>query len=142
MGEGPFADPKSAQKLQVLSINHNGKKLKVRTNSISSPNSTLGINQNFTNFTSYLANCNKKTKIDTKEFFALSKNFLESVDNIKFMGNLKNKLVNFVSESKRLVDLVNNKNFIEVKKFVDKCSLLFKGPSGVRHVDFIAYKDD
>ena len=58
------------------------------------------------------------------------------------MGNLKNKLVNFVSESKKLVDLVNNKNFIEVKKFVDKCSLLFKGPSGVRHVDFIAYKDD
>ena len=100
------------------------------------------LNQNFINFTSYLANCNKKTKIDTKEFFALSKKFLESVDNIKFMGNLKNKLVNFVSESKKLVDLVNNKNFIEVKKFVDKCSLLFKGPSGVRHVDFIAYKDD
>ena len=36
--------------LQVLSVNHNGKKLKVRTNSISSPDSTLGINQHFTNF--------------------------------------------------------------------------------------------
>ena len=36
--------------LQVLSINHNGKKLKLKTNSISSPNTTLGVNQHFTNF--------------------------------------------------------------------------------------------
>ena len=50
--------------------------------------------------------------------------------------------VNLGFFSKTQVDLVNNKNFIEVRKFVDKCSLLFKGPSGVRHVDFIAYKDD
>jgi|7_EtaG_2_1085326.scaffolds.fasta_scaffold04584_2 hypothetical protein len=36
--------------LQVLSINKDGKKLKLKTNSVSSPDSVLGINENFVNF--------------------------------------------------------------------------------------------
>ena len=100
------------------------------------------LNQNFSNFTSYLANCNKKTNIKTKDFFDLSQKILESINNIKFIDELKNKLVNFISESRKLVDLVNNKNLDEIKSYVEKCSLLFKGPCGVRHVDFIAYKDN
>tara|TARA_R110002051_G_scaffold160012_2_gene231469 strand:- start:7426 stop:9762 length:2337 start_codon:yes stop_codon:yes gene_type:complete len=36
--------------LQALSINRNGKKLKLKTNSVSSPDSILSINENFVNF--------------------------------------------------------------------------------------------
>ena len=53
----------------------------------------------------------------------------------------KKKLVDFILESRKLVDLVNDENFDKVKKFVEECSLLFKGPCGVRHVDFIAHKE-
>jgi 2-polyprenyl-3-methyl-5-hydroxy-6-metoxy-1,4-benzoquinol methylase len=100
------------------------------------------LNANFSNYISYLSNCNKETKINTKDFSYMSEKMLESIDKIKFIEQLKNKLTNFILESKKLINLVNSTNIDEVKNFVEKCSILFKGPSGIRHVDFIAYKED
>ena len=57
-------------------------------------------------------------------------------------GEWVNKFVNFISESRQLIELANNGNREEVKKFINNCSLLFKGPCGIRHMDFVAYKDD
>ena len=73
----------------------------------------------------------KKIKIITEEFFDLFQKVLESINNVKFVENLKKKLVNFILEPRKLVDLLNGGNFDEVKKFVEKCSLLIKGPYGV-----------
>ena len=44
--------------------------------------------------------------------------------------------------SKKFIDIVNKGNIEEAKKFVDNSSFLFKGPCGIRHIDFVAYKDD
>ena len=100
------------------------------------------LKDNFDKLASYLANCNKKTKIETKEFFELSDDILNSIDNVKFINNLKDKFKNFIHESKELIEIVNNKNLDDVGSYIKKCSMLFKGPCGVRHVDFIAYKGD
>ena len=100
------------------------------------------LKDNFDKLASYLANCNKKTKIETKEFFELSDDILNSIDNVKFINNLKDKFKNFIHESKKLIEIVNNKNLDDVGSYIKKCSMLFKGPCGVRHVDFIAYKGD
>ena len=100
------------------------------------------LKDNFDKLASYLANCNKKTKIETKEFFELSDEILNSIDNVKFINNLKDKFKNFIHESKELIEIVNNKNLDDVGSHIKKCSMLFKGPCGVRHVDFIAYKGD
>ena len=68
------------------------------------------LKDNFDKLASYLANCNKKTKIETKEFFELSDDILNSIDNVKFINNLKDKFKNFIHESKELIEIVNNKN--------------------------------
>lgn len=96
----------------------------------------------FDKLTSYVANCNTKTKIETKQFFELSDDILNSIENIKFVNNLKEKFKNFILESQKLIEIVNSKNLNDVSSYLKKCSLLFKGPCGVRHVDFIAYKGD
>ena len=99
------------------------------------------LSENFAKLTSYVANCNKQTKIDTKEFFLISDNLIKEIENLGFINNLKNKLKVFVAESKQLIELVNNKKIKDVENFINNCSTLFKGPCGVRHVDFIAYKN-
>ena len=98
------------------------------------------LNSHFSKFASYVANCNTKTKIETKEFFELSDDILNSIDNVKFINNLKDKFKSFILESKQLVEIVNSKNLSDVDDYIKKCSILFKGPCGVRHVDFIAHK--
>ena len=67
---------------------------------------------------------------------------LNSIDNVKFINNLKDKFKNFILESKQLVEIVNNKNLSDVDDYIKKCSILFKGPCGIRHVDFIAHKEE
>ena len=100
------------------------------------------LNEKFNNLTNYMANCNKNTKVDTKEFFNFSENLLESIKTLKFLEDQKIKLVKFINESKELIELVNKGNFNDVKNYVNSCSLLFKGPVGIRHVDFIAHKEE
>jgi len=101
-----------------------------------------GLNKSFSNLTSYVANCNKKTQINSKDFNDLSAELTDSINSINFVGELKNKFIGFISESKNFIDVVNSGNIEDAKKFVDNSSFLFKGPCGIRHIDFIAYKED
>ena len=73
----------------------------------------------------------KKTELETLQTFR------KEIPSIYF----NHLLVDFILESRKFVDLVNDGNFDKVKKFVEKSPLLFKGPCGVRHVDFIAHKE-
>ena len=99
------------------------------------------LNQSFTQLTSYVANCNKQTDINSKDFNDLSESLVNCLNNVNFISDLKNKFIDFISESKKFIEIVNNGNINEAKKFVDNSSFLFKGPCGIRHIDFIAYKE-
>ena len=72
----------------------------------------------------------------------MSDDVLNSIENVAFINNLKNKFKKFILESKQLIEIVNTKDLNEVENYIKKCSILFKGPCGVRHVDFIAHKDE
>jgi len=100
------------------------------------------LNKTFSELTTYVANCNMQTQISSNDFNNLSAALTDSVKDINFIGDLKNKFINFISESKKFIDIVNNGNIDEVKKFVENSSFLFKGPCGIRHIDFVAYKED
>jgi len=100
------------------------------------------LNENYDKFASYVANCNFKTNIETDKFFELSQDVVDSLNKIKFIEKLRSKFLEFVEESKNYIDLVNKNDFKNVKKFVDEAKLLFRGPAGIRHVDFIAYKEE
>lgn len=100
------------------------------------------LNKNFNTLSSYMANCNVKTRIETYEFFDFSDALLNSLNNANFTNKLKYKIIDFINESKNFIKLVNDGNFEDVKKFLDNKKYLFKGPVGIRHVDFIAYKEN
>ena len=100
------------------------------------------LNEKYDEFASYVANCNFKTNIETDKFFELSQDVVDSLNKIKFIEKLRSKFLEFVEESKNYIDLVNKNDFKNVKKFVDETKLLFRGPAGIRHVDFIAYKEE
>ena len=100
------------------------------------------LNKTFGELTSYVANCNRQTQINSKEFNDLSGALTDSINDINFIGNLKNKFIDFISESKKFIDIVNNGDIDEAKKFVDTSSFLFRGPCGIRHIDFVAYKEN
>ena len=89
-----------------------------------------------------MANCNVKTRIETYKFFNFSDDLLNSLNNASFTNKLKYKIIDFINESKNFIKLVNDGNFEDVKKFLDNKKYLFKGPVGIRHVDFIAYKEN
>ncbi len=106
------------------------------------------INKDLTNFaktfeqlTTYVADCNRKTIFKDKVYNNLSKEFINELNKISFLKSLNTKIVNFVKESNEIVKITNNGSLKDIKKFVDNCKFIFKGPYGVRHVDFVAYKE-
>ena len=100
--------------------------------------------KNFSNslssLSSYVANCNVKTKINYRKFrfkaFRLSLE-INKLNNFKIF-NKKAKI--FLEESVKFINLVQKSDLASVKKFIKNSKYLFKGACGVRHVDFIAYK--
>ena len=47
-------------------------------------------------------------------------------------------------KTKFIAEICSNHNgkLSRCLKFVDEAKLLFRGPAGIRHVDFIAYKEE
>ena len=89
---------------------------------------------------SYIANCNTKTKIEYNKFrfkaFRLSSE-IKKLNNFKIFNK---KAEIFLKESVKFINLVQKSNLSSVKKFIKNSKYLFKGACGIRHVDFIAYK--
>lgn len=92
------------------------------------------------NLSSYVANCNTKTKIDYNNFklkaFRLSSD-IKKLNNFKIFNK---KAGIFLEEAVNFVNLVQKSDPLSVKKFIKNTKYLFKGSCGVRHVDFVAYK--
>ena len=92
------------------------------------------------NLSSYVANCNTKTKIDYNSFklkaFRLSSD-IKKLNNFKIFNK---KAGIFLEEAVKFVNLVQKSNLSSVKKFIKNSKYLFKGACAIGHVDFIAYK--
>ena len=90
--------------------------------------------------TTYVANFNSSSKLNTDSFTDLSRALVSSVNTLDILRPFKDKLNVFAQEAEDFVKLVYSADINEVRKFVENTQHLFKGACGVRHVDFIAYK--
>lgn len=91
--------------------------------------------------TGYIANLNSSSSVYLHEFNKLADATVESFENIALLRPLETRLSEFISEAKQFVRVVLTSEPDEIKAYIDSCKHLFKGACGVRHVDFIAYKE-
>jgi SAM-dependent methyltransferase len=88
----------------------------------------------------YMANFNKRTKLDAKRFHSLSRALAVSSKKLDFLAPLRDKLAVFLKEADEFVALVDKSELKQVRKYIERTKVLFKGACGVRHVDFVAHK--
>ena len=96
--------------------------------------------KSFDKLTSYVADCNKKTVLKNRIYNNLSKKFINDLAEIGFLKKMNFKIENFIKESIKIVEITNKGSLKDIKKFINNSKFIFKGPYGVRHVDFVAYK--
>ena len=91
--------------------------------------------------TSYVSNCNKETKLDKNVMNKNINNYLNALDNLDITSNLKNNMKLMLSEVNELLDNMEKGDYKRTKEFVNNTKYLFRGATGVRHVDYIGYKN-
>ncbi len=90
--------------------------------------------------TSYVANFNSSSSLDITKFNELADAAAASFRNLSILDPLKIRLREFIEEAKEFVYTVDSSNLDKIKAYISSCKHLFKGACGVRHIDFIAYK--
>lgn len=98
-------------------------------------------NKSLQSLTGLMANFQKRSTLDSKIFSESSDELISNLNNVDLIKPLKMKLTNFLSEAKQFVEIIEKGNLSDVEKAIENFSILFTGAVGVRHVDFIAYKD-
>lgn len=89
----------------------------------------------------YISNCNKDTKIENKTMEQNIDDYAGALENLDLTNYLKEKMKLMLSEVKILLEHVNNKDYEKTKETIKNSKHLFRGATGVRHVDFIGHKD-
>jgi hypothetical protein len=81
--------------------------------------------------------------IKKKSFNNLSGKVVKYNNNIQktnFDKYLKDRTKKFCQEVNGFLNVLESKNLDKSKKFISKCTELFRGAQGIRHIDFIGYK--
>lgn len=91
--------------------------------------------------TGYVANLNSRSSLDARRFDELADAAAASFRDLSVFGPLKQRLAEFIEEAKRFVHLADTADLDRIGAYIGSCKHLFKGACGVRHVDFIAYKE-
>lgn len=100
----------------------------------------IGYTGKLSTLTSYVANFNSSSSLDVAKFNELADAAAASFRNLSILDPLKIRLREFIEESKQFVHMIDSSNLDEIRAYISSCKHLFKGACGVRHVDFIAYK--
>ena len=67
--------------------------------------------------------------------------YKKSIKNIDLAKPITSRLNIFLREVEGLLKILKTQDITKVKKFLDKTKILFKGYVGVRHIDYIGYKE-
>ncbi len=81
--------------------------------------------------------------IEKKSFSVLSKKiskYNNTVKSMNFEKYLKKRTSIFCDEVNTFLSILDKKDLMKSKKYIRKCSELFRGAQGIRHIDFIGYK--
>ena len=91
--------------------------------------------------TSLVSNTNPETKIDNKNLVNLLDEVSTEFKEINFLDPLNQKLNLMTNEIKELINLIDQNDYDKIKIFLKKTKVLFRGSVGIRHNDYIAYKN-
>jgi SAM-dependent methyltransferase len=78
-----------------------------------------------------------------KSFNSLSNklvNYNNSIQRTNFDKYIKLRTKKFCHEVEDFLNILETKNLVKCKKYISKCTELFSGAQGIRHIDFIGYK--
>lgn len=103
-------------------------------------NSLKPLGDDFDALTTMLKNVNPTKELDYKktvEKIEKTKISLKELDLHKALNNEANKIL---EEVKDLLKILEKNNYENLKTYLNKCKFLFKGPVGMRHIDYISYK--
>jgi 2-polyprenyl-3-methyl-5-hydroxy-6-metoxy-1,4-benzoquinol methylase len=98
-------------------------------------------NEKLQDLAALMANFNKHTTLDKNNFKDIATDLENEVMSVDFILPLKEKLKIFLGEAIAFIEAVDTCDFNEVTNAIKQSSILFTGAVGVRHVDFIAYKE-
>ncbi len=90
--------------------------------------------------TEYVANCKKGTVIENDIMQNNMKKYIESLEKTDLTSYVVERTKLLLKEVEELLKLVQKGDFKKVVTFVNQTKHLFRGAIGVRHVDFIGYK--
>ena len=68
------------------------------------------------------------------------KKYIESLEKTDLTSYVVEKTKSLLNEVNELLELIQKGDFQKVVTFVNQTKYLFRGATGVRHVDFIGYK--
>ena len=88
----------------------------------------------------YVANCKKNTVVKSDVMKNNISNYIKALEKIDLTSYLENRIKLLLNEVRDLLSHIEKKDFEKVKKFVHQTKHLFRGATGVRHVDFIGHK--
>ena len=88
----------------------------------------------------YVANCKKGTIIKNDVMKNNIIQYIESLENTDLTSYIVDKTKALLEEVNILLDYIEKGDFKKVSEFVNQTKHLFRGATGVRHVDFIGYK--
>jgi len=101
----------------------------------------LKYSSDLSSLTNYVRNLHSNSFIDTARFNELADATVKSFTDLSVLETLKVRLSEFIAEAKYFVHVVKTSEPENIREYINTCKHLFKGACGVRHVDFIAYKD-
>ena len=90
--------------------------------------------------TEYVANCKKGTLIKNDIMKKNITKYINSLENTDLTSYIIEKTKGLLEEVNDLLNYVEAGDLKKVSKFVNQTKYLFHGATGVRHVDFIGYK--
>jgi 2-polyprenyl-3-methyl-5-hydroxy-6-metoxy-1,4-benzoquinol methylase len=93
-----------------------------------------------TAISTYVANLQKRSEIQSEKFKELSRTFIDTARNFNPLRPINDKLVTFMKEAAEWMALAEEGDIKKLRKFIEGTTHLFKGACGVRHIDFVAYK--
>jgi len=97
--------------------------------------------KSFEFLTEYVSNSSLQTKVDKNEFNLRINKYMKDFEKVELLQNLKTNIKTLLDEASQLINHLSDKDYEKTKNFIKKTRYLFKGAAGVRHVDFVAYKN-
>lgn len=88
----------------------------------------------------YMGNFDSNSHLNPKVFKDLSGSLQSSMENLRLLNPVKQKLDLFLQEANEFIKIVLNSDLKQVRKFLESTKHFSKGACGIRHVDFIAHK--